>query len=244
MTHDRYYARAAGDPRLIDDVAARLRAEWDPAGEFEAPDGSRRPEAHAATILAILSTGANTAGVKGYLRRAEEAALSAARSSSRERGDLAEKVWRMLVDAAVRCSGRALVHRQPNDRCSRRAIEGLAGASPANCYLTHSQLNSSVAWQHALVQNREPMFEHVLRVDDYYDGIREGVALFRGTPYHFRATGWLAGDPDEDLFELRPVDREGEPPILARGDFRRSASAPDPQCPPLVPHDGQWTVVK
>lgn len=29
----RYYARAAGDPRLVSSVAATLRAEWDPAAE-------------------------------------------------------------------------------------------------------------------------------------------------------------------------------------------------------------------
>jgi hypothetical protein len=97
----RYYARAAGDPRLIASVAAKLRAEWDPAAEFEAPDGTRRPEAHAATILGILATGANTAGVKGYLRRTEEAALPAARSSPKERGNLAEEIWRLMMDAAV-----------------------------------------------------------------------------------------------------------------------------------------------
>jgi hypothetical protein len=100
----RYYARAAGDPRLIVSVAAKLRAEWDPAAEFEAPDGTRRPEAHAAAILGILATGANTAGVEGYLRRAEEAALSAARSSSKARGDLAEGVWRLMLNAAVQAS--------------------------------------------------------------------------------------------------------------------------------------------
>ena len=99
-----YYARAGGDPRLTGSVAAKLRAEWDPAAEFEAPDGTRRPEAHAAAALGILATGANTAGVKGYLRRAEEAALSTARSSSEARGDLAEGIWRLMLDAAIQAS--------------------------------------------------------------------------------------------------------------------------------------------
>ena len=102
----RYYTRASGDPQLVASVAAKLQAEWDPATEFEAPDGTRRPEAHAAAVLGILATGANTAGVKGYLRRAEEAALPAARSTSRQRGDLAEAIWRLLVDAAVQASKR------------------------------------------------------------------------------------------------------------------------------------------
>ncbi len=100
----RYYARAAGDPSLIALVAAKLCAEWDPAAEFAAPDGTRRPESHAATILGILATGADTAGVKGYLRRAEEAALTVAQSSSRERGDLADGIWRLMLDAAVHSS--------------------------------------------------------------------------------------------------------------------------------------------
>jgi hypothetical protein len=102
----RYYARVGGDPLVIRAVAAQLRAKWDPGGEFEAPDGTRSPEAHAATILGMLATGDNTAGVKGYLRLAEEAALGAARSTSRERGDLAEGIWRLMVDAAVAASTR------------------------------------------------------------------------------------------------------------------------------------------
>ena len=100
----RYYARAAGNPRLVAAVAAKLTTGWDPRGEFEAPDGTRTPEAHDAAILGILATGANTAGVKGYLRRAEEAALPVARSSSKERGDLAEGIWRLMLDAAVEAS--------------------------------------------------------------------------------------------------------------------------------------------
>jgi len=100
----RHYARAAGNPRLVAAVAANLRTDWDPAGEFEAPDGTRTPEAHAAAILGILATGANTAGVKGYLRRAEEAALPVARSSSKKRGDLAERIWRLMLDVAVEAS--------------------------------------------------------------------------------------------------------------------------------------------
>jgi hypothetical protein len=87
------------------------------------------------------------------------------------------------------------------------------------------------------------MFEHVLEVTDYYEEIREGIALFRGTPHHFRSTGWLLGDPDEGQYELRPVGREDAPPIIARADFRRSASAPDP-CPPPVPLEVQWTLVE
>lgn len=103
----RYYARVGGDQRVINAVAGELRAKWDPTGEFEAPDGTRWPEAHAAAILGMLAAGDDTAGVKGYLRLAEEAALGTARSTSRERGDLAEGIWRLMVDAAVAASTRS-----------------------------------------------------------------------------------------------------------------------------------------
>jgi hypothetical protein len=104
MSLIRYYARAAADPRLIGDVAAKLRAEWDPAGEFEAPDGTRRPEAHAAAILGILGTGADLARVNGYLRRAEEGVLEVARSTSEERRNLGTAIWQMMLDAAIAAS--------------------------------------------------------------------------------------------------------------------------------------------
>jgi len=86
------------------------------------------------------------------------------------------------------------------------------------------------------------MFEHVLRVDDFYDGIREGIALFRGVPHHFRTVGLGPGgcDPDEDRFELRPVGDDDVDAIVVRAQFRRSATAPDPQCPPIVPQEVQW----
>lgn len=100
----RYYARAAADPRVIGAAAAKLREDWDPGGEFDAPDGSRRPEAHAAAILGILGTGADMARVSGYLRRAEEAVLAAARSTSDQRRDLGTAIWRMMLDAAIQAS--------------------------------------------------------------------------------------------------------------------------------------------
>jgi len=45
--------------------------------------------------------------VKGYLRRAEEAALGEARTTSQERGAMAEWIWRAMVDTAVRMSNAA-----------------------------------------------------------------------------------------------------------------------------------------
>jgi hypothetical protein len=101
MSLIRHYARASGDPRVIADVAATLQANWDPAQEFQAPDGTCEPKAHAATILGMLATGGDTAAVNGYLRRTEETALGTARSSSHERRNLSRHIWQMLQDAAV-----------------------------------------------------------------------------------------------------------------------------------------------
>jgi hypothetical protein len=107
MTLARYYARAGGDRTLIASVAADLRSRWDPDGEFQAPDGQYAAESHALAILGILATGGNTAGVKGYLRRAETAALGETRTTSPERGAMAEGIWRAMVDTAVRISNAA-----------------------------------------------------------------------------------------------------------------------------------------
>jgi hypothetical protein len=102
MTLARHYARAGGDPALIAMVAGELRRRWDPNGKFQAPDNSYASESHALAILGILATGGNTAAVKGYLRRAEIAALGAPRTTSEERGMMSEWIWRAMVDTAVR----------------------------------------------------------------------------------------------------------------------------------------------
>jgi hypothetical protein len=107
MTLARHYARAGGDRALIASVAADLRSRWDPSGEFQAPDGEKAPESHAIAILGILATGGNTAAVKGYLRRAETTALGEPRTTSQERGAMAEGIWRAMVDTAVRISNAA-----------------------------------------------------------------------------------------------------------------------------------------
>ena len=101
MTLERSYARAGGDPLLIAWVAAELRAcPGDPAEEFVAPDGERSATSHALATL-MLATGGDTARVKGYLRRAEVTALGEARTTSEERGRLAEAIWRRMVDVAL-----------------------------------------------------------------------------------------------------------------------------------------------
>jgi hypothetical protein len=104
VTQARDYARAGGDKQLIRRVAEVLQQRWDPAAEFAAPDGERSSTSHAKTILGILSTGADNARVKGYLRRAEEEALGAARTTSMERGQLAEDIWHLMLDVAAASS--------------------------------------------------------------------------------------------------------------------------------------------
>ena len=101
MTQARFYARAGGDPALITAVAHELESHWDPHGEFEAPDGKRVAASHAAAILGMLTADGSPVAVKGYLRRAEEAVLGEARTTSSQRAELADKIWRMLVDHAI-----------------------------------------------------------------------------------------------------------------------------------------------
>ena len=64
------------------------------------------------------------------------------------------------------------------------------------------------------------MFEHVLRGDDYYDGIRAGIALFRGVPYSFRdlGCGWI---------DYRLGTRDSKPAVEFSWEGRNDA---DPTC--------------
>ena len=101
MSDVRFYARAVGDPAVIADVARLLVDQWDPAGRFEAPDGTRSPESHARAVLGILGTGFDLAAVSGYLRRAEEAALGAAESDGRLRSAVGRAAWDRLCTAAI-----------------------------------------------------------------------------------------------------------------------------------------------
>ena len=87
-------------------------------------------------------------------------------------------------------------------------------------------------------------FEHVLRVDHWHDGIRAGIALFRGEPHLFQSLAFEdGGDLDDDRFRLTPCESADAAPIIARAEFRTSSSAPDPACPPLLPHEVRWLPV-
>ena len=85
-------ARAADRPDSVATVAALLRAEWDAAAEFTAPDGERMAASHARALLGVLAAGGRQSELVGYLRRAEEAALGEPRSDGGFRWALAERI--------------------------------------------------------------------------------------------------------------------------------------------------------
>lgn len=91
-------ARAGGNPELVRRVAELLALRWDPDAEFATPDGDPHPEAHAATVLGILAAGGRRAEVVGYLRRAEESALGAVRSTGATRWEVAEAIRTLVLD--------------------------------------------------------------------------------------------------------------------------------------------------
>ena len=101
------YARVGGDPALVKLVGGELRSRWDPQGQFQAPDSEYTAESHALAILGMLATDGNTAAVKGYLRRVETVALGAPRTTSEERGTIAEWIWHAMVDTAIRMDNAA-----------------------------------------------------------------------------------------------------------------------------------------
>jgi hypothetical protein len=88
------HTRAAANPELVARVAELLTTFWDPAHEFDAPDGSSSSEAHARAVLGVLAAGGPAADVMGYLRRAEEGALGAPRTTGRERWAIATVIER------------------------------------------------------------------------------------------------------------------------------------------------------
>ena len=77
---------------MVRRVADLLAAQWDPGAEFVAPDGERAPGSHAVAVLGIYAAGGSAAEVMGYLRRAEEAALTTVRSTGEQRAVLAQAV--------------------------------------------------------------------------------------------------------------------------------------------------------
>ena len=51
-------------------------------------------------------------------------------------------------------------------------------------------------------------YERVHTVSDYYDGPREGLADYRGTPHRYKSEWDPTADDWADTFELIPVDAE------------------------------------
>jgi hypothetical protein len=69
-------------------------------------------------------------------------------------------------------------------------------------------------------------FEQVLRLDDWYDGPRNGLALYLGHPHIFRSrrldvTEYRDDFESADIFELVPTEDLDAPPVLASAHFRR-----------------------
>ena len=68
------------------------------------------------------------------------------------------------------------------------------------------------------------MREPVLEISDYFDGPREGVALFHGIPHrftsrHLDASQYCGGSEPGDVFELVPLSSPTAPPLLAEAVF-------------------------
>ncbi|QSX74966.1 hypothetical protein HIV01_017810 [Lysobacter arenosi] len=67
-------------------------------------------------------------------------------------------------------------------------------------------------------------FEKVIEMVDFYDGPREGVALFGGKPHTFKSRMLDIHGPDDamDLFDLTPLGSD-VPVAVASAEFRRAA---------------------
>jgi len=76
------------------------------------------------------------------------------------------------------------------------------------------------------------MWESVRQLVEYYDGPRIGIADFRGRPHRFVALSWgpegpeTGWTPDEDRFELTPVEEPDAEPVIARATFQAVDGAP------------------
>jgi hypothetical protein len=71
-------------------------------------------------------------------------------------------------------------------------------------------------------------FEDVLEVSEYFDGPRNGVALYLGRPHKFRSL-WFdvyGADDTANFFELTPLDPESPAPVRMRGIFEVAPDAP------------------
>ena len=90
-----------------------------------------------------------------------------------------------------------------------------------------------------------PEFEPVLIVDEYYDGPRSGIAIFRGQSYRFRSrfSDVYGAEDAVDVFDLIP---EGDPSgvaIAAHAIFEVAPDAPSTQPRELRKLVVRWTPI-
>lgn len=67
-----------------------------------------------------------------------------------------------------------------------------------------------------------PKFERVYTVHDFYDGARRGFADFDGRPHAYRAVlRYNKGVPEDDYYDLSPIDPSSLPLVLEEWDIWR-----------------------
>src|SRR4051794_11938222 len=89
--------------------------------------------------------------------------------------------------------------------------------------------------------------EAVLEISEYYDGPREGVALFLGVPHHFKSryldvTQYRGDFEAVDIFELTPVSSPTASPKLAHAAFHAVPQQPEPPPGTLKKMEVVWQV--
>jgi len=89
-------------------------------------------------------------------------------------------------------------------------------------------------------------FEPVVQVDDFYDGVRSGVAIIRGERCKFMsrrldATEYRGDLESVDIFEIQSLERPGAPALLATVEFRETGERPGMGQLPLM--EAKWEII-
>ena len=90
------------------------------------------------------------------------------------------------------------------------------------------------------------VFEPVVQVDDYYDGVRSGVAIICGERYQFLsryldATEYRGDFESVDIFEIRSLERPDAPALMATVEFR--ASGEHSVVGEVRPMEAKWEII-
>ena len=94
----RDYRRAAEDPAVVQEVAAVLRARWDPDGALlrAAADDTDFYSAHAVALTGMVAADAEQPEVARYLRQVEQQLLGASLHPFKSRYAVSTAVWRTV----------------------------------------------------------------------------------------------------------------------------------------------------